>query len=151
EESVAKGELPPLLGRYVLTPNDPMPSARHIRSGRYMIDSNSTLHHYRDEFLSWDRARYIPTDENTVRAAIWAHLENARKRVKSEKHAALIEVPFSPTSANVANVIDALKGLTNLSSQTELPAWIGTDRARPPAVEFVACGNGLLHLKTRKL
>ncbi len=57
---------------------------------------------------------------------------------------------FKPSKTTVANVHDALAAICQLDSFVEAPIWLD-EADHLPAAEFVAVGNGLLHLPTREL
>jgi putative DNA primase/helicase len=59
--------------------------------------------------------------------------------------------PFKPKTAHVNDVFNALTSVCALDSSINAPAWLDGDRDRLPAAEFMAVGNGLLHLPTAKL
>jgi putative DNA primase/helicase len=52
--------------------------------------------------------------------------------------------------AMVSNVLDGLRGASQLDGAIAAPAWLDHVLG-PPAEEIVACTNGLLHLPTRHL
>jgi hypothetical protein len=49
----------------------------------------------------------------------------------------------------VADVIDAMRGITHLPESVDTPSWLNDHGA--PARGVVACRNGLLHIGTREL
>jgi hypothetical protein len=57
---------------------------------------------------------------------------------------------FKPNKSRVANVLDALQAVTNLSSTIAAPAWLGQVPDLDPH-DIIACQNGLLHLPTLNL
>jgi hypothetical protein len=71
-----------------------------------------------------------------------------RLEVKGDKKN---RVDFKPTSATVNNGVDAPKALTNIAGNICAPAWLQGRSDRPPADEMLACANGLLHIRSRKL
>ena len=62
------------------------------------------------------------------------------------------EVPFRPNRARVSDVFDALSAVCALDAQIEPPAWLSEDASeQPPASEFLAVANGLLHLPSGEM
>ena len=132
----------------VLSPADPLPSARALVVRYYTADLMRTLHHHGGLFYAWSGSHYPEDDPAAIRAKVYAFLENA-KRWDTKKDMA---VPFQPTAAKVANVLDALRAVANLPRDITAPAWLGVDQdLHPPAHELIACDNGLLHLPTLEL
>jgi putative DNA primase/helicase len=130
-----------------LDPSAPLHSARILLGAQFTTPGGiSTLYRHRGAFWHWIGSRYRQTDDETVRAQIWAFLEKALRREKDST------VPFKPTRAKVGDVLDALGAVTQLDKYTEAPEWIGDASAdMPPAHEFLACANGLLHLPSGEL
>lgn len=133
-----------LAGDLVLSPQDPLKSARGFVADHYTEGDHHVLHHYRGEFYAWIGACYPQADGAQTRAEIYAFLEKAQTKKAGKP------VPFQPNQAKVNNVLDALKAVTNLPANVEPPAWLN-GRNGPPPGELVACANGLLHLPTREL
>lgn len=133
----------------VLSPADPVASARKFIGTHYTIGADRTLHHHAGEFYAWDGMRYPVADVDAVRVKLYAFLDAAVRRTKDGKTA-----PFQPNTNKVNNVLDALKAAANLPSTITAPAWL-TDEHVPdmtlPPHEILACRNGLLHLPSLKL
>ncbi len=132
-----------LASALVLSPNDPMRSARMFVGNHYIEGKERILHHYRDEFYAWNGACYPPVANAEIRAAVYAFLEEALVVINKKL------LPFQPNQPKVNYVLDALKAVANLPASVEPPAWWNYDRQL--ARELVACRNGLLHLPTGKL
>jgi hypothetical protein len=130
----------------ILDPCDYMRSARVIIDYVYRNDERiRTLHRYRGEFWRWSFSHYRMADDETIRSAIWDFLDKAKRNVKDGD-----PVPFKPDKRIVANVFDALCAQCQLDSSIEVPFWLD-GYSSAPANEFIAVGNGLFHLPTRKL
>ncbi len=133
----------------VLSPADPVPSARQFIETRYTNGADRTLHHHAGEFYAWDGMCYRVADVDAVRAQLYAFLDAAVRRTTDRKTA-----PFQPNINKVNNVRDALKAVANLPSTITAPAWL-TDEHVPdmtlPPHEILACRNGLLHLPSIEL
>ena len=124
----------------VLDPKDPRASARAFLKERHTTDAQQTLYYHQCEFFSYNGCCYPPTDSKTVRAELWAFLDEG---VTTDRK------PFQPTTSKVNNVVDALEGLANLPASVKPPTWL--KGPGEPAREIVACANGLYHLPSGKL
>jgi putative DNA primase/helicase len=123
---------------------DAMRSARAMVEKVYTTNGTRTLHRYRSEFWTYTGTHYRGADDEVIKSKIWQFLEAAVKRDKENLH------PFKPNKNIVGNVFDALTAVCQLDQSIEAPAWLdGEDH--PPADQFLAVSNGLLHLPTRKL
>jgi putative DNA primase/helicase len=80
-----------------------------------------------------------------MRAVIYHFLEHARRRTDKNEL-----VPFDPTRAKVANVLEATAAVAQVGSDLRPPVWLDNS-TRPPATEIIACPNGLLHFPSRRL
>jgi putative DNA primase/helicase len=133
----------------VLSPDDPVASARKFIETSYTNGVDRTLHHHAGEFYTWDGARYPVADVAAIRAQLYAFLDAAVRSTKDGKTS-----PFQPNTNKVNNVLDALKAAANLPSTVTAPAWL-TDEHVPdltlPPHEILACDNGLLHLPSLAL
>ena len=128
----------------VLSPSDPLRSARRFIARYYTQDSFTTLHYYRDSFYTYTGTHYRETANQEIRSRLYEFLEQAKRRNEDKGL-----VPFEPNQRKVSNVMDALKAETFLRSEIELPVWLKDSNI--PADEILACKNGLLHLPTQKL
>jgi putative DNA primase/helicase len=87
-------------------------------------------------------------EERGLRAQLYSWLEHAE--YDRETRAGVIVVPWAPTRAKVANVIDALHAATHLAATVDPPAWLDTGGTDQPN-DVVAVANGLLNVRTREL
>jgi putative DNA primase/helicase len=126
---------PPVLqtadGVFMVYSDDPMNSARALLAHTYETHG---LRYWRGCFYRWKGAAWLETPTDDIRAACYSDLEH-------------IDPFFKPNQAKVSNVVDALKAAAHLDSAAEAPCWIEGD-AIAPAVELLACVNGLVHLPT---
>ena len=133
----------------ILDPADPIRSARRFTAENFTSgDGQPTLYRHRGAFWSYTGSYFRLTNDETIKASIWTFLEKAKRRIKVDEEWQV--VPFKPTRERVGNVLEALGAIRQLDSIIEPPAWL-TPIEMPPANEFFACGNGLLHLPSGKL
>ena len=128
----------------ILDPNNPMQSAHELVGVMFIKDAHRTMHRHRGAYWLWSGTHYRLVDDETVRAKVWDFLEGARRLTNKG-----IPAPFKPKRDSVGNVQDALMAVCQLDNQIEPPTWFDPDM--PPASEFLACGNGLLHLPSGEL
>ena len=129
--------------------NVPYDNAQKLVSLRawHRRDGVPTLRRWQKSFWSWSGTHWREVDDETVRAAMWDHLNRAQRYVKGGKLAR-----FEPKTADVSAVLDALGGLVNLEAKSNpMPGWFGRGRPDGDLRELVALDNGLLHFGTRTL
>jgi putative DNA primase/helicase len=130
--------------RGALDPRDPMRSARELVAKKFVTDGRRILHRHRAAFWSWTKSHYMLADDEVIESIIWEFLEGANQQVKVNKE--WQTVPFKPNRARVGDVLAALGAVCQLDTAIEPPSWLSPSTL--PANEFLACGNGLLHLPT---
>jgi len=140
-DSTSDDLAPPILDR-----QNPMASAREFMRLNYRHSGVETLKFQAGLFYQWDGASYPEADEKMVEGGLWKFLDGARIPGKGDT----LE-PFLPTRTRVGDVLAALKAQTVMHKGTRAPSWLDGDDVAPPATEFMACRNGLLHLPTREL
>jgi putative DNA primase/helicase len=136
--------------KLILDQSDPMQCARELMNARYTIEGSKTLHRHRSIFWQWNGSYSRSMEEEAMRSEIWDFLDKGFRCVKGN-NGNMLTVPFKPNSAITSNVMDALNAVSKLDSCIEPPAWLSASNNLPPANEFFACGNGLLHLPTGDL
>jgi hypothetical protein len=115
-----------------LDPKNPMASARALVRARFVDGENrQLLHHHRGAFWQFQNNHYAEADDDTVRAAVWEFLEDAKQMGEKGPQ------PFKPTRDRVSNVIDALKAACYLDTRIDPPAWLGLAHDLPPASEML--------------
>lgn len=127
----------------VLDRRTPLDSARLFIDEKFTDaeDSVRTLHRHKNTFYKWNGRCYPAIENEEIRAVLYDFLDGA----KTEKGA-----PFSPNTAKVNEVIDALKATANLPEDYAAPCWLDETPDLPPD-EILSCTNGLLHLPERNL
>ena len=130
--------------RRLLDPGDPITTARAFLAELYGEGEVTTLRHHRGDFRSWSGRHYATLADDTLRGEVWRYLEAAERPAKNGA------VPFKPSTTNVNEVVDALRGVTHLDRDHAAPAWLD-GRADPDPRGLVPCRNGLLHLGRRRL
>jgi putative DNA primase/helicase len=131
----------------ILNPAEPMRAARIFVETKYTADAAQSLYNQNAVFYRWAPPAYKECEEPTMRAELWKYLDEALAWSGGKEPTI---GPYQPNSAKVSNVLDALRGVTNLSMERQAPCWLENDPGLLP-LDIVACGNGLLHVPTRKL
>jgi putative DNA primase/helicase len=129
-----------------LYPGAPLVSARKFLDLRHTVNSLRTLHHQDATFFEWKQTHYAEAPTEEVRANLYAFLDKA----VSPTRWAGETVPFSPTKAKVANVLEALAAVAQLPYSAKPPSWLD-DETHPATKELVSCTNGIFHIPTGKL
>ena len=139
-------ELPP--------PSDPMAVARVLLED-YTHDEAGTLLHWRGGWLRWDFSCWVEIEQAELRSDVYKRLDGATYLDTSTKTPK--DKPWEPNRHKVADVLDAVAGITHLSESVDAPCWLVRTGPHGPrfsmyrADEIVACSNGLLHVGTREL
>lgn len=131
---------------YFPPPSNPMAVARRLLPHWHHTDGASKLRYWRGTWMRWEGACWAGVDDQDIRSTLYLRLERAEylfTTPKGEEEAK----PWAPSKRKIADLLDALGGITHLSATVDPPAWI--DRSVAPPGPFVACANGLLHVPTR--
>ena len=136
----------------ILSPADPLASARALVARSYLVDGLLALRHHAGVFYAHqpDIGAYHDLDEAAVRAELYLFLEDAQCWTASKGQQPPTLEAFRPTKTKVDNVLDALRAVCNLAASCAPPCWLQDDPGLDP-FEVVACHNGLLHIPTREL
>jgi putative DNA primase/helicase len=153
-ESTSRSGSAPKIGAapLILSPADPLVSARALVARSYLVDGLMALRHHAGVFYAHqpDLGAYHDLDEAAVRAELYRFLEGAQWWTASKGHQPPTLEAFRPTKTKVDNVLDALRAVCNLAVSCAPPCWLQDDPGLDP-FEMVACHNGLLHIPTREL
>ena len=130
--------------RLLPAPRNPMAVAHELVRGLYVDPTTSApiLRHWRGGWWEWRQTHWSEREERAVRHDAYAFTEHALYMGKDGPEA------WSPTRSKVANLLEALQAVTHLDANLDQPAWIGDAGTAEP---IVACANGLLELRTRRL
>jgi putative DNA primase/helicase len=132
---------------FVAPPSHPMPNARRFVDERYAHDGDVILLHTNGAFYAWTGSLWTEVDADDMRSQLYDRFEHALwLKTTSEGPKA---VDFEPNRRSVGYLVEALGAVTQ-HPPLQAPVWVDTD-GWTPAIELVACGNGLLHVPTRTL
>src|SRR5438132_11876122 len=127
---------PPL----TLDPSEPVENARRFCKHRRL-----PLVYWRGDFYYWVGTRYQQRTEDAIRAEVYSFLDSAKVETKLGK------APFRPDSANVREVLSALKcleGRTFVPESVDAPCWLRGRGNKPNPQNLIALENVILDLET---
>lgn len=128
------------------SPNDPLQVAR-ILIETATAEDQALLRRWRGTWMRYTGPAWTEAEDTEVRRWVYTQLEHA-KYEKVDPNGTTRLVPWQPTKAKVSNVLDAIESLTHLPQTTDAPSWLDTGA---PANDTIACANGLLDVRTRRL
>lgn len=130
----------------LLSPNTPLKSARSLMHARFTTeDSLPILWFHKGIFWIWRDGYYLRLeDPKTLEHTAWKFLDLANKRTDAGVK------PYNPKRRDVGELVAALGSVCALDPFITTPCWLH-DRDMPPAMEFLSCANGLLHVPTGEL
>jgi putative DNA primase/helicase len=118
---------------------------RELMLKQFTTNGLRMLWRHRGCFWLWSGSRYQLANEETIHTHIWTFLEKAKRLNRNHT------VDFKPKRAHIGEIAAALTAICQLDEYIDPPAWLSLGASKPPAGEFLACGNGLLHLPSGKL
>ena len=133
--------------RLVLSPAAPLESAQQFVSHAYSTGGARTIHHHQGGFYAWSGTYYPEVGLDEIRARLYSFLGEAVTLATGSDGG---YAPFNPNAGKVSQVIDALKSVAHLAPDQAAPCWLD-DRSKPDPYNLLACGNGLLQSRPRKL
>jgi hypothetical protein len=124
----------------ILNPGTPWDSGLAFLETKYSAGDTRTLLHQGGVFYGWTGTHYPTIDLETIRSEIYYFLDSADCVTKDGD----LLLPFAPTARRVTDVVDALKGATNLSGRHP-PTWLSDASNNLPPFEIIAwcqiCGR----------
>ncbi|WP_051260154.1 DNA primase family protein [Corynebacterium sputi] len=141
-------------------PNTPMSVARRVIADTFTatITIDAAADRKIQTIGSWRDGRY------RYNGRYWQDAHPKGKDLKSVLYRVLevanyfdpkdeVPVPFNPTRAKVANVLDCIESLEHdlLPDRLDAPFWINTYDDQDPADQYVVMNNGMLHLPSKTL
>lgn len=122
-----------------------------IKTHHYRPQGKLDLRRWRNDWLRYTGAAYEVEDEESIRARMYRHLDTIWTPYEDPKTGEEKLRKLAPKPRHVTEVLDAMPAVGPLVT-SDMPAWLdGEEAKRPPATEFVACANGLLHLPSQVL
>lgn len=129
----------------LLNPDLPFEIAVAWMKSRFHTEDNlPILHRYRNDFWIWRGNRFYAVDNEEFEKGLWRFLAKALKRGRRGAQ------PFAPKGSNVRDALSALRSVSGMDPFIQIPTWL-KEKDMPPATEFLACANGLLHVPTQMM
>lgn len=140
-------------GSPIYDDKDPVITASDMVARFWSRDGIRSIQHHNGEFLLWGGAHYEANADADIRATIYRHLARSKRWVRASKKDGpeFVMGPFKPNRNKVADVVDALRAVSNLAAGAAAPCWISGGVSRPPVNELLPCSNGLFHLPSGQL
>lgn len=105
------------------------------------------LRHWRGGWWKWATSHWFELEERAIRADAYAFTEHATW--VEQKLEGPVTHPWAPTRFKIGNLLEALAAITHLGEELDQPSWTEAIGYDPGLI--VACDNGLLELRTRRL
>lgn len=119
----------------------PYKIAEKFRAEKYGTNSHATLYCHGDILYRWNGKIYTPVEQREIASELYHYIDGTfdfgGNRIKS-----------SPGKIN--ELLELLKTVALLTKKVEAPAWLNGGN-QPPAIDMIACDNGLLYPFTREL
>lgn len=130
-------------------PTNPMAVARALLPA-WREQGMPTLRHWRGTWMRWRGPHWDEDDAAALRADLYPRLEHATYTAV-DRHGQEKTAEWAPTSAKVANLMEALAAIVHLPGDIEPPTWLAAPEREGQQRTIIACRNGLLDLTTRAL
>jgi putative DNA primase/helicase len=129
-------------------PNNPMGVARKL-AAEYQHEGQPTLRRWRGGWMHWRGTHWAETGNDVIRSWAYERLEHAVYETENEEGQTQRH-GWHPDRKKIADVLEALAAISQLSGDISPPAWL-SELPPIPAGPLVACANGLIHVGGRKL
>lgn len=110
-----------------------------FRLARTFQHSRQHLRHHKGKWFEFNGVAYDEIDETDLRAALTLHIKEVFNREPSAGGSPRKVVRFV-NRATIANTLEALTALANVSAKVDMPAWLGKDGPR----NLIVVQNGVL-------
>ena len=134
----------------ILPAGVPTAAADKFVEHHHLRENIPLLRHYRGAFYRWTGTHYHLYRDESLERDLYSFLKGA-SAINQRGNVA----PYNPTKQKVQEVIHALRrSALLLPEEWEAPFWLpapGQESVYRPAVDLIACGNGILALGTREL
>jgi putative DNA primase/helicase len=130
-------------------PANPMAVARALLPA-WQAHSTFTLRHWRGAWMRWCGPHWDEDDAAAMRADLYPRVEHATYTT-IDRNGQDKTVDWAPTSAKVANLMEAMAAIVHLPADTEPPTWLAAPDREHEQRTIVACQNGLLDVTIRAL
>jgi putative DNA primase/helicase len=102
---------------------------------------------YRGAFYEWTGTHYREYPDEELERDLYEFLNAARALSRHGK-----VTPFNPNKNKVSEIVHALRRCCLIPRDCDTPCWLEKTKSKySPAANLIACRNGILNLKTRRL
>ncbi len=114
---------------------------------KYMAERhhNKTLHYWRGDWYHYTGTHYVTYSAEELHRDISTELNFWHFFKKTDRGESKRDIRDSIKNSLISDVTSQLRGMCLISDRDEVPRWIGESN-RPPARDWLALQNGLLHL-----
>ncbi|MBQ0877467.1 NTP-binding protein [Streptomyces sp. RT42] len=130
-------------------PTHPMAVARALLPA-WQAHGMPSLRYWRGQWMRWRGPHWDEEDAAAMRADLYPRLEYATYTT-TDRNGQEKTAEWAPTSAKVANLMEALAAIVHLPGDVEPPTWLAAPDREGERRTIVACRNGLLDVTTRAL
>lgn len=132
-------------------PSNPLAVARRLAPDWQDQQRRLLRRRWRGSWMHWSGTCWRELDEQQVRAEMYRRLEHCTYVAGLDKHGEREIRAWAPTKQKIGNLLDAFGALALLPTDTDAPAWTNGHAEGRDAGPIVACQNGLLRIRGRKL
>jgi P4 family phage/plasmid primase-like protien len=126
----------------VIDPKDQLATATKFFGSKF---GGKTLVHHQGCWYHWTGRCYELVSDDDIKARLWKWLGKCSCWTKLAKTDSAKLKPYQPSRSFVAGIMDALKAVTNQTSNIQVPCWLSSESSNPNAV--IAFDNGLLDVE----
>jgi putative DNA primase/helicase len=146
-------------------PGAPYEVAKQLYNNHLLGERLAHLLAWRGGWMTWHRTHWAEIDAAELRQAIYETLSHAAYLHPIRVKGVTVDYEkrdWDPDKHKVANVVEALAAVVQLSRDVDPPSWLLTsadartiaapgDITETPATQVISCRNGLLDLSTHTL
>src|SRR5688572_4155054 len=104
-------------------PDQPMANARLLLTQVFSGQDSQLLVHHGQVFRRWIGTHWPTVENGEIDSIVWKWLEDAEYFAKTKD--GWKRVPFKPSRAKVAEIVEAMEAITFLTESVGMPSWIG--------------------------
>lgn len=135
-------------------PGAPLDVARKLYASYRTAEGLRTLVAWRGGWQRWQRTHWAELDTAKLRAEVYHVLGGVDYMRPVREKGVIVDyerTPWDPNKRKVADVLETMSAVGHLSADIDPPTWIEHHEVDSPAVQMIACRNGVLDMSTREL
>jgi putative DNA primase/helicase len=146
---IMHGTPEPESGRLVLSLDSTRPSAEAFMRQFYGHPDRCRLVNFSGALSQWTANRYVRLEDREVSKQLFPWLEEALRYGVNGTTTGSRLIKYGANPSRVNAILDTIKSLVHLRSETPSHSWLDTTGDRPPADEVLVGRSTLLHLPSR--